>query len=122
YYQNEFSPYVMNITRMDAHGGWIASSKDLAKLLVRINKNSIKPDILPANLLNQLYFSYTNWYHFGSLPGTSTIMHKMDHEYSFIVLANTRTHSNGNIILDDLNTTLSAQINNVTIWPTVDLF
>ena len=122
YYQNEFSPYNMNVKRMDAHGGWIASAKDLARFIVRIDQSNAVPDIIPSALLNQFYFGYTNWAHYGSLPGTSSILNRLNDQFSFVVLANTRTESNPNLILNDLNAAVSEQIIKRTSWPTYDLF
>lgn len=122
YYQTEYSPYIMNIQRMDSHGGWVASATDLARLMVKIDRNGSKADIISASLLNPTYFGYVNWYHTGSLPGTSTILARLNNTYSFVVLANTRTESNANTILDDLYNTMSTQIQRISTWPNVDLF
>lgn len=122
YYQAEFSPYSMNIPRFDAHGGWIASAKDLAKLIVKIDRNTTKPDIITTALLNELYFGFNSWAHYGSIPGTSSIFNRMNDQFSFVMLANTRTESDGNIILNDFNSTIQNQINAITSWPVVDLF
>ncbi|MBE3138475.1 MAG: hypothetical protein IMZ63_01515, partial [Actinobacteria bacterium] len=117
-----FSPYAMNVTRMDSHGGWIASSKDLARFIVRIDRKTSVPDIISPTLLNQFYFGYVNWIHYGSLPGTSSILNRLNDTFSFVVIANTRTENDGNIILNDLNSTVSGQINARGTWPTYDLF
>lgn len=122
YYQTEFSPYAMNVRRMDAHGGWIASSTDLARFIIRIDRNNSVPDIISTTLLNQFYFGYTNWIHYGSLPGTSSILNRLNDTFSFVVLTNTRTESNPDLILNDLNSTVTGQINSRSIWPTYDLF
>lgn len=122
YYQSQFSPYSMNIKRMDSHGGWIASSTDLARFIVRIDRNPTAPDIISNGLLTQFYFGYTNWIHYGSLPGTSSILNRLNDTFSFVVLANTRTESSPNSILDDLNSTVSGQINARSTWPAYDLF
>jgi CubicO group peptidase (beta-lactamase class C family) len=53
-------PYAMNVSRMDSHGGWIATAADLARFLVYIDKFPVRPDILtpslciPAQLPTQL--------------------------------------------------------------------
>lgn len=122
YYQSEYSPYSMNVTRMDSHGGWIASSQDLAKFMVRIDRKNSVPDIITAAILNQFYFGYPSWVHYGSLPGTSAILNRLNDTFGFVVLANTRTEGDVNIILDDLNNTISGQINAQSTWPTGDLF
>ncbi|MFD2145627.1 serine hydrolase domain-containing protein [Mucilaginibacter antarcticus] len=122
YYQSEFNPYSMNIQRMDSHGGWVASATDLARLMVKIDRQSVKTDLISGSLLLPTYFGYTNWYHTGSISGTSTILSRLNNNYSFVILANTRTESNPNTILDDLYNTMSTQILAVGTWPTTDLF
>jgi len=122
YYQSEFNPYNMNVTRMDSHGGWIASSTDLARFIVKIDRNNSKPDLLSKELLSEMYFGDRNWYFYGSLPGTSSIICRLDNTFSFVLLANTRTESNPNLILDDLYQTVKDKINSVSDWPSDDLF
>lgn len=122
YYQSEFSPYNMNVTRMDSHGGWIASATDLARFIVRIDRNSSKPDIISEDLLNKMYFSNKNWYFYGSLPGTSSILCRLDDTFSFALLANTRTESNPDLILNDLYQTVKDKINSISDWPSDDQF
>lgn len=122
YYQTEFSPYAMNMTRMDSHGGWIATGKDLARFIIKIDRESFVPDLISTKLLNQFYFGYYNWVHYGSLPGTSSILNRLNDSFSFVVLANTRTNFNDSVLLDDLNNTVSGQINLRGKWPTYDLF
>lgn len=122
YYQTEFSPYSMNINRMDAGGGWVATAKDLAKFIVRVDQNSVKQDLISTTLMNQFYFGYANWYFYGSLPGTSAIVNRLNNSTSFVVITNTRTESNYNTILDDLNNTMIKEINSISNWPTLDLF
>ena len=47
YYDNDgFDPYKWETARMDAHGGWIASSVDLVRLLSRVDGFPNKNDIL----------------------------------------------------------------------------
>ena len=100
---------------------WIASATDLARFMVRVDRNGTIADIVPASLLLPHYFG-GNWTFYGSLPGTSTVLSRMNNNYSFVILANTRTESNANVILDDLNNTLKAQITAMTNWPVNDLF
>lgn len=122
YYQDEFSPYAMNVRRLDAAGGWIASAKDLARFMVKIDRNTAKSDLISTSLLNELYFTYPNWYHYGSLPGTSTILRRLDDTYSFVVLANTRTESDPSLIINELDELVTREIRSISSWPTTDLF
>ena len=122
YYQSEFSPYNMNVTRMDSHGGRIASATDLARFIVKIDRNKSKSDLISEDLLNELYFGDRNWNHFGSLPGTSAIICRLDNTFSFVLLENTRTESDPNLILNDLYITLKDKIKSISSWSSDDLF
>jgi len=42
----------MNLNAMDAHGGWIATARDLVTLINAIDGFSTKPDILSAVSIN----------------------------------------------------------------------
>jgi Beta-lactamase len=122
YYQPGFDPYSLNIVRMDANAGWIASAKDLAKFIVRIDKNTSKPDIIKPNILNEIYFGDPDWQHYGSLSGNSSILKRIDDTFSFVVLTNTRTEPDAAITLDKINATVINQIKNVANWSTYDSF
>lgn len=123
YYQNQFSPYVMNVTRMDAHGGWIASAKDLAKIIVTIDRLYAVPDILPSTILTlNPYFGFSSWWHSGALPGTSTILNRLDNTFNFVILTNTSSMPNYDLLIGDLNETMTNQIRLINNWPSVDLF
>ena len=122
YYQPDGNPYNMNITRMDSHGGWIATATDLARFIVRIDRNTVKPDLVSVATLNQMYFGDKSWAHFGSLPGTSSILCRLNENISFAVLLNTRTDSNPDLILNDLYSTIKTEIEAISNWPTFDMF
>lgn len=122
YYDQEgYSPYAMNISRMDAHGGWLASSTELVKLLAHADRNSRRADILNSGSLNNLYFGFENWLFFGSLPGTSSAISRVDDSFGYVMLVNTRTIPIGNI-LDQMNQVMVDEINARTSWPNYDLF
>jgi CubicO group peptidase (beta-lactamase class C family) len=122
YYQSEYNPYNMNVNRMDAHGGWLASATDLARFMVRIDRNGAVADVISADQLNKLYFGSASWAHSGSLPGTSTLFGRIDDTYSFVLLSNTRTNSNPDQILNELYTVMMNEIPARTDWPSYDLF
>jgi CubicO group peptidase (beta-lactamase class C family) len=86
--QNERAPYAMDVARMDSHGGWIAQPRDLVQFLMHVSGFSTPPNILApqsirtmtsASAANPGYAKgwavnkFDNWWHAGSLPGTSTI-------------------------------------------------
>lgn len=86
--RNGEDPYRMNVRRMDAHGGWLASPADLVKFLIRcdgagspgdlIKKDTFK-QMMTATKANPAYAggwavnATPNRWHGGSLPGTATI-------------------------------------------------
>jgi CubicO group peptidase (beta-lactamase class C family) len=123
YYQDAYN-YVfwINVKRFDAAGGWIASATDLARFIVRIDRNSFVSDLIDPNLLNQFYFGNTSWGHTGGLAGTRTVLYRMNDTFSFVILTNTWDLYNGNDWLGDLYNELKSQINLISTWPTYDLF
>ncbi|WP_207434781.1 serine hydrolase [Sabulibacter ruber] len=110
YYQNEFDPYSYNMARMDSHGGWIATAEDLAHFMAVIDRNPGEPDLIDSGLLRTGYFGYTNWTHYGSMAGTTSVITRLNDEYSFVVLANTRVNDSPHQLADDINVTLSSII------------
>lgn len=83
--------YYLDIQRMDAHGGWIASATDVARLMIRIDRNPAARDIIPDPLASQFYFGFERWIHTGSLPGTAAVMMRIDDRLSFVLLTNRRS-------------------------------
>ncbi len=74
--------YGMNVARMDSHGGWIATAGDLVRFASQLPK-LLKPESIRTMTTAGVNESYArgwnvnktpNWWHGGSLPGTSTIM------------------------------------------------
>ena len=83
------APYGMKVARMDSHGGWIASASDLVRFAMRVDGFPNPPDILRADTIKTMTTPIAasgayacgwsvnkvpNWWHNGSLPGTSSIM------------------------------------------------
>jgi CubicO group peptidase (beta-lactamase class C family) len=127
-------PYAMNVSRMDSHGGWVATAADLARFLVYIDKFPVRPDILTPSTLNIMYTGSTanaaygcgwgisgnNYFHTGSLPGTATEQGRLDNGFNFVILTNTRSwKTNFDYDLDQIF--WKAYAKNPT-WATDDLF
>jgi len=106
YGQSGEDPYSFNIHRMDSHGGWVATAKDLAAFLVRVDGFPGKADLLQATTLatmttpsaaNANYACgwgvnpANNWWHTGSLPGTETEVIRTATGWNFVILTNTRS-------------------------------
>ena len=105
YYGLRDSPYGMNVTRMDSHGGWIARPEDVVRLFMHVSGFAQPPNILrpetiatmttdsPAKLhyAKGWYVNEAgNWWHTGSLPGTATIAVRTHSGFCWAVFLNTR--------------------------------
>ena len=129
-------PYGMNVTRMDSHGGWLATATDLARFLVHVDGFPAKTDILKAatettmitaSTANPNYAcgwavnSLNNWWHNGSLPGTTTEQARLANGFNWVILTNTRT------ITHDLDNAIDAVLypfidDSSTPWQDIDQF
>ena len=98
-------PYGMNVARMDSLGGWIASASDLVQFAMHVDGFPNPPDILRADTIktmttptaaNEHYAcgwlvnKVPNWWHNGSLPGTSSIMVRTARGLCWAALTNIR--------------------------------
>jgi len=96
-------PYGGNpIELLSSAGGWIASSIELAKLMVMIDGFKSYPDIIPHNLINQMVDDTKtrgplgwkvvkkngDWTRTGSMAGTSAIMKRQANGFCWVVLIN----------------------------------
>ena len=130
------SPYTMNVSRMDAHAGWIASATDVARFLVRVDGFSSNPDILRSSTITTMVTpsvpssnyacgfsvnSANNWWHTGLLPGTSSIMVRANNGFSWVILCNSSLYTNAyQSALDGL--LWPAVQNTSTPWQDIDQF
>jgi CubicO group peptidase (beta-lactamase class C family) len=127
-------PYAFNVTRMDAHGGWIATARDLAAFLVAVDGYDTRPDLLspgstlamttpssanPNYAAGWLVNSANNWWHAGSLPGTATEIIRGANGYNFVVLANSRSAEPG--FFEDLDALLWTALSHLQDEPSYDL-
>ncbi len=118
YGQFDEDPYKLNITRMDSHGGWIASSTELVQFLNHVagapgipallKPDTIKTMTTPAPAYPQGDARYArgwmvrnngagNWWHNGSLPGTTSIMVRTPTGFCWAALCNSRTEPSDQI-------------------------
>jgi len=126
-----------NLEAMDSHGGWVASARDLVKLLVAIDGFTTKPDILtPASIQTMVTPSTTNsnyangwqvntannWWHTGSLDGTASIIVRSANGYTWAVLLNKRIDdAQSNAFWGALDNLPWSCVSNITATPTFDL-
>jgi CubicO group peptidase (beta-lactamase class C family) len=133
------------IEAMDAHGGWLASATDLLKFLVRIDGRTRKADILEASTVQTMiarpdlsdwsgaatYYALgwqirpvggdANWWHTGSLPGTTSILVRAANGLAWAGLFNSRPLDADGFALE-LDRTFWDAVGAVTAWPETDLF
>jgi CubicO group peptidase (beta-lactamase class C family) len=129
YGQYSEEPYKINITRMDSDGGWIASSTELVQFLNHVAGAPGIPALLkpatiqtmttPAAAYPQGPARYArgwmvsgngagNWWHNGSLPGTTTVMLRTATGMCWAALTNTRTQPS-----DEIDTAISQMMWNM---------
>ena len=118
YGQYSEEPYKINISRMDSDGGWIASSTELVQFLDHVAGAPGIPALLkpatiqamttPVAVYPQGPVRYArgwmvsgngagNWWHNGSLPGTTTTMLRTATGMCWAALTNTRTQPSNEI-------------------------
>jgi CubicO group peptidase (beta-lactamase class C family) len=94
-----------SIEAMGAHGGWIATTRDLVSLLLAVDGFNTKPDILkPSTIatmttpsINNSFYAKgwsvntaNNWWHSGSLDGTASFFARTSGQYTWAILLNKR--------------------------------
>jgi len=94
-----------SLNAMDGHGGWIASARDMVRLLVAVDGFSTKPDILDISTINTMVTpsvnnpnyakgwavnGANNWWHTGAVDGTATIWVRSNSGYTWTILINKR--------------------------------
>jgi CubicO group peptidase (beta-lactamase class C family) len=105
YGQKGEDPYNMNVTRMDSHGGWIATPRDLVQFAMRVDGFKTTPNILAPNAVKSMTTATAanpqyacgwcvnripNWWHGGSLPGTLSILVRTASGLCWAAFTNTR--------------------------------
>jgi CubicO group peptidase (beta-lactamase class C family) len=128
-YYDDNDPYSMKVKRMDAHGGWIASSVDLMRLLVKADGFSTKPDILNSTSFTTMTtpcavdkgyakgwsVNGKNYFHNGSFPGGGAIIVRTGGGLSWAFVMNTRWQGEADGMMWDI-------VNGIKKWPTHDWF
>lgn len=140
-----------HLEAMDAHGAWIASVVDLARLAVRCRPDAEQPLLSPEswqairerpdgaaghnadgtdrNPYYGLGFSVVtdatgaqSLTHSGSLPGTNTRLTIRPDGTAIIILSNARTSPTAPRVVDGLLEQLTPALDAVTNWPDTNLF
>ena len=119
YYSSWASPYDLNVTRMDSHGGWLASAYDLALLAVQSDGGSRFKDLLQAGE-GLDYLGGGIWNHNGALPGTTALL-RVSSGLSYVVLMN-RGDANFPEVIQYIANFMNGKTLNRTEWPQRDYF
>jgi CubicO group peptidase (beta-lactamase class C family) len=119
YYSHWRPPYAMNIGRMDAHGGWIASAKSLAFIAVQSDAHGSVPDLF--SLGEGLdYLKNGQWNQNGALPGSIAVM-QVGYPICYVVLLN-EGDADFQKMIQTLRNFMNDKVNKRTNWPNIDLF
>ena len=125
-----------NLEAMNAHGQWIATASDLTKMILAVDNLSTFPDILNPSTINLMtspstalasaakgWFVNTsnNWWHTGSLPGTSTFICRTGTGYTWAFLFNSRSTGN-TAYYNALDALPWNCISAITTVPNIDLY
>jgi len=127
----------------DASGGWVSSTIDLLRFLGGVDGRANRPDILRPELVAQMtgsgpdqcaggacYYAFgwwvrpiqgdANWWHTGTLPGTTSILVRTYNNVSWVGLFNSRSLTAN--LEAEVDAALSNAFAGVTSFPTHDLF
>ncbi len=116
-------------------GGWVASSVELAKLLVSVDGFRNVPDMLTHNSINQMVINDKirgplgwkivkdngDWIRTGSMAGTSAILKRQSNGFSWVIVINTSSWKGPRLpaYVDYMMNKIEKKISN---WPKQDLF
>jgi CubicO group peptidase (beta-lactamase class C family) len=129
YYGQGEDPYNMNVARMDSHGGWIARPAAIVRFMMHVDGFATPPNILKLHTIQTMTTGSVanpgyakgwnvnksgNWWHNGSLPGTTTIAVRTHSGFCWAAFTNaSRANSQ---IGDDLDTLNWNMIREVANW------
>ena len=119
YYSRWMSPYDLNVTRMDSHGGWLASAYDLALLAAQSDGGGRFPDLLQTGE-GLDYLSGGIWSQNGALPGTTALL-RVSSGISYVVLMN-RGDENFPEVIQYIANFMNGKTLNRAEWPQLDYF
>jgi len=127
----------------DASGGWVSSTVDLLRFLGGVDGRANRPDILRPDIVALMsgsgpdqcaggacYYAFgwwvrpvqgdANWWHTGTLPGTTSILVRTHDNFSWVGLFNTRSVT-ANLEVE-VDAALWSAFAGVTSFPAHDLF
>jgi CubicO group peptidase (beta-lactamase class C family) len=127
----------------DASGAWVSSTVDLLRFLAGVDGRSSRPDILGPGTVAEMtgsgpavcgngscYYGFgwfvrptqgdANWWHGGTLPGTTGMLVRTYHNFAWVGLFNARSMTAN--LEAELDATLAKAFTGVTSFPAHDLF
>jgi N-acyl-D-amino-acid deacylase len=128
---------------MDSHGGWIASAPDLLRFLTAVDGFPTRPDILQPQSIATMqttaigvwgaspyYYAMgwlrrpmeDNWWHDGSLPGTTTLLVRAGNGLAWAAVFNARAMKPNSQFAAELDPAIWQAVRETTTWPGGDLF
>jgi CubicO group peptidase (beta-lactamase class C family) len=133
-----------NLEARAAQGGWVASVLDLVRFAVSVDGRKPPAVLSPATVETMLaapdlwsgsspayYYALgwsvrpvadeANWWHYGSLPGTSSLLVRTHHGMVWSVLFNSRPRDRSRFIRE-LDALMWRGLSDVTDWPSHDFF
>ena len=139
----EDDPYAIPVSRMDSHGGWIASAVDLVRFASRIDSlltpASLKTMTTPTTVrklegedanygkgwviadyrIGPQHGPFSvqhNWAHDGSLPGTTSLLVRSSNGFCWAALINTRQATTTQNLSVPFCTTMPSDLDLCTMW------
>ena len=130
---------------LDSCGGWIASVINLMRLVTSVDGHNIRPDILQKSTIELMisrpelsdwensdwYYGMgwwvypingeTHWSHSGSLPGARSYIVRSYQGLAWVALFNSNPLDRNTFIIE-LDNAIWQAIDNITEWPSHDLF
>ncbi len=134
-----------NLEAMDANGGWIASPIDVLRFVNAVDGRNRQPSLLRPETINLMvarpavatwqdtdyYYALgwnvrpvgtdANWWHAGSLSGTTALVVRAANGLSWFAVFNSRP-LDGDALATELDQGLWQAVGKVTEWPAHDLF
>lgn len=127
----------------DASGAWVSSTIDLLRFVGGVDGRASRPDILSPGVVAEMtgtgptvctnggcHYGFgwwvrptqgdANWWHGGTLPGTTGMLVRTHHNFSWVGLLNTRSLTAN--LEAELDAALANAFAGVTSFPTHDLF
>ncbi|HEY2896317.1 MAG TPA: serine hydrolase domain-containing protein [Gemmatimonadaceae bacterium] len=119
-----FDPYALNMTRMDSHGGWIATPTDLVRFATHVDGFDAARNILGRDTIGRMVSPSAanpgyargwnvnargNWWHVGDIAGTTAVLVRTAGGFCWAALTNTRA-AGSPAALDDMMWEMTSKV------------